>query len=50
VKYGDLIRASGEFTLRQTDYGIQPFSAIGGAMKVKDELKFCFEMVVRKKE
>jgi polyisoprenoid-binding protein YceI len=46
--FGEMLRASGEFTLRQTDYGIKPISVAGGAMKVKDELKFSFEMVARK--
>jgi len=50
AEYGDLLRASGEFILRQTDYGIKPISVAGGAIKVKDELKFSFEMVARKKE
>jgi polyisoprenoid-binding protein YceI len=48
--FGEMLRASGEFTLRQTDYGIKPISVAGGAMKVKDELRFTFEMVARKKE
>jgi polyisoprenoid-binding protein YceI len=50
AEYGDLLRASGEFILKQTDYGIKPISVAGGAIKVKDELKFSFEMVARKKE
>jgi polyisoprenoid-binding protein YceI len=45
---GEMLRASGEFTLRQSDYGIKPISVAGGALKVKDELKFSFEMVARK--
>lgn len=39
------IRASGEFTLRQTDYGIQLVSVAGGALKVKDDLKISFDFV-----
>jgi len=46
--FDEMIRASGEFTLNQSDYGIKPISVAGGAMKVKDELKFSFEMVARK--
>lgn len=41
----DQLIATGEFTLKQTNYSIQPISAMGGAMKVKDELYFTFEMV-----
>jgi polyisoprenoid-binding protein YceI len=48
--YGEMLRASGDFTLRQSDYDIKPISVAGGALKVKDELKFSFEMVVRKKD
>jgi len=46
--FDEMLRASGEFTLNQSDYGIKPISAAGGALKVKDELKFSFEMVARK--
>jgi polyisoprenoid-binding protein YceI len=41
----DRLRASGEFTLRQTDYGIELVSVAGGALKVKDELKVQFDVV-----
>jgi polyisoprenoid-binding protein YceI len=41
----DRLRASGEFTLRQTDYGIEPVSVAGGALKVKDEVKMLFDVV-----
>ncbi len=47
---GDTLRAFGEFTLRQTDYGIRLVSALAGALKVKDELKFEFNLVARKQE
>jgi polyisoprenoid-binding protein YceI len=46
---GDSLRAFGSFTIRQTDYGLKLFSAAGGAMKVKDELKFSFNIVGRKR-
>lgn len=41
----DSLRASGEFTLRQTDYGIKLVSAAGGTIKLKDELKLSFDIV-----
>ena len=47
---GDMLRAFGEFTIRQSDYNIKPVSAIGGGLKVKDEVKFSFDMVARKQE
>jgi polyisoprenoid-binding protein YceI len=46
---GDSLRAFGDFTLRQTEYGLQLASAAGGALKVKDELKFSFNIVARKR-
>jgi polyisoprenoid-binding protein YceI len=46
---GDMLRAFGEFTIRQTDYGIQLASVAGGALKLKDELKFNFDIVARKR-
>lgn len=45
---GDLLRAFGDFSLLQTDYGIRLVSALKGALKVKDELKFNFDIVARK--
>ncbi len=48
VVTGDMLRAFGEFSLRQTDYGIKPVSAVGGGLKVKDEVKFSFDIVARK--
>jgi len=45
---GDMLRAFGEFSLRQSDYNIKPVSAVGGGLKVKDEVKFFFDIVARK--
>jgi polyisoprenoid-binding protein YceI len=47
---GDSLRAFGNLTLRQTDYDLKLASVAGGALKVKDELKFSFNMLARKKE
>jgi len=47
---GSMLRASGNFTLNQSDYNIKLISVAGGALKVKDELKFSFEIVARKQE
>ncbi len=41
----DRLRGSGDFTIRQTDYRIRPVTAAGGTIKVKDELKFTFDIV-----
>ena len=45
---GATMRASGEFTLSQTDFGIKPVNVAGGALKLKDELKFAFDVVARR--
>jgi polyisoprenoid-binding protein YceI len=42
------LQAKGEFSLKQTDFGIKPYSAAGGTIKLKNELKFLFEMVGKK--
>jgi polyisoprenoid-binding protein YceI len=47
---GSMLRVSGDFSLDQTDYNIKLVSVAGGALKLKDELKFSFEMVARKQE
>ena len=50
VAFGvDSLRAYGEFTLLQTDYGIRVASVAGGTLKLQDELKFTFYVVARKK-
>ncbi len=38
------IRASGEFSLRQSDFNIGQFKALGGTLKVKDEVKISFDI------
>jgi hypothetical protein len=48
VVEGDSLRASGEFTVRQSEYEIAPVSAAGGAIRVKDDLKCTFDIVARK--
>jgi polyisoprenoid-binding protein YceI len=47
---GTMLRASGEFSLSQSDYGIKPVSVAGGALKLKDEIKLSFEIVARRQE
>lgn len=47
---GDELTASGNFTLKQTDYGIKLVSIAAGALKLKDELKFTFNLVGNKSE
>jgi polyisoprenoid-binding protein YceI len=47
---GDSLRATGEFSLRQSDYEITPVSAAAGTIKVKDEVKCNFDIVARKQQ
>jgi polyisoprenoid-binding protein YceI len=42
---GNSLRATGNFSLKQTDYKIKPVSVAGGTVKVKDEIKFRFDIV-----
>src|SRR5215468_1429526 len=46
---GATLTATGKFTIRQTDFGIKPISAGGGAVKVKDELTIAFTVTAREK-
>jgi polyisoprenoid-binding protein YceI len=46
----DSLRAFGIFSLLQTDYDLELASVAGGALKVKDELKFSFNIFARKKD
>jgi polyisoprenoid-binding protein YceI len=47
TRLGTMLRISGDFQLRQSDYTIKPVSFAGGALRLKDELKFTFELVAR---
>lgn len=38
------IRAAGEFSLRQSDFSIERVKALGGTLKVKDEVRISFEI------
>jgi len=46
LEFGDkTFRAKGAFVLKQTSFEIKPVSLAGGTIKVKDELKFAFDIV-----
>lgn len=47
---GDSLRASGEFTLRQSDFQIPPVTAAAGTIRVKDEVKCRFDIVARRQK
>ena len=45
----ETLRANGDFTIRQTDYGMRLVSVAGGTLKLKDELKFTFDIVAHRR-
>jgi polyisoprenoid-binding protein YceI len=47
---GDEMRLSGQCTLSHSAYRIKPVTALGGTIKLKDELKFDFEIVGQKRD
>ncbi len=42
------VRLKGQFAVKQTDYGIKPYSAVGGIVAVADELKIWGDLWVAK--
>jgi polyisoprenoid-binding protein YceI len=50
VLEGDTLRAFGNFSVMQTDYELKLASVAGGALKVKNEVKFSFNILARRKE
>jgi len=44
----DTLRANGEFSISQAEYGIKKVTALGGSIKLKDELKFSFDIVAHR--
>jgi polyisoprenoid-binding protein YceI len=45
---GTTLRATGDLSIRQSDYEIRPVSAAGGTIKLKDELKLSFDISARR--
>ena len=45
-----LATATGSFTLLQTDFGIEPFSMLGGALAVRDEVGIQYRIVAKPKD
>jgi polyisoprenoid-binding protein YceI len=41
----DALHARGQFSIRQSTFGIKQVSVAGGTVKVKDELRFTFDIV-----
>jgi polyisoprenoid-binding protein YceI len=45
--FDDAVRLTGESALWQSDYGIEPVTALGGAVRLKDQLRITFDLVGR---
>jgi polyisoprenoid-binding protein YceI len=50
VVSGDSVRATGEFTVKPTDYEMPPVTAAAGAIRIKNEVRLTFDIVARKQE
>ena len=48
TRAGDDLIASGSFELKQSEFGITPFSAVGGGLQVADTLKVKFRILGHK--
>jgi hypothetical protein len=46
----DKLIATGSFTIRQSDFGITPFSVLGGGLQVQDPVKLRFRIVAERVE
>jgi polyisoprenoid-binding protein YceI len=45
---GDQLRATGEFELNHSDLGMQPFSALAGALQVGEKMSFTYDVTARR--
>src|SRR5688572_3896405 len=45
---GDQLRAKGEFELNHADLGMQPFTALAGALQVGEKLSFTYDLTARR--
>jgi polyisoprenoid-binding protein YceI len=48
TRAGDDLTASGSFDIKQSEFGITPFSAVGGGLQVADTLKVKFRILGHK--
>lgn len=49
VSKGEELRLRGRFTLRQTDYGMTPYSSLGGLAKIADELTIWGDLLIERR-
>lgn len=47
---GDRLVAQGQFDILQSDFGIEPYSVLGGALKVEDQVDVVFTVAAAKVE
>ena len=45
---GDVLRATGDFSVKQSDFDLKAVSAAGGTVRLKDEIKLSFDIAARK--
>lgn len=45
---GDSFRASGEFSINRSDYGVKTHSIKGGLIRVRDKVRFTFDILANK--
>ncbi len=43
----NIINVKGTVNLRQTDFGLTPFSVMGGAMSVQDQMELRFDLTAK---
>jgi polyisoprenoid-binding protein YceI len=47
LMFSDGLRLRGETRLRMSEYGIEPVTALGGAIRLKDDLRLVFDLIAR---
>jgi len=45
AREGNTLRVRGEFSLRQTDFGMTPYAILGGALRVEDRVDLRYDLV-----
>ena len=48
IMEGNNLRARGEFTINRGDYNVKATSALNGTIRVRDKLKFTFDIVAHR--
>jgi polyisoprenoid-binding protein YceI len=47
---GNVLRATGDFSVKQSDFDLKAVSAAGGTVKLKDEIKLSFDITARRQD